>query len=99
MLFVLGGAQVGDDKVLRFDVTVVDALAVTEGDSITHLGKHAGDEVEAPVGKQLVWMKGGKERGGRRGRRRVGNEPLFMVAGLLEEVEKIFTRNVLEKKE
>ena len=73
MLFVLSGAQVGDNKVLRFDVTVVDALTVTEGDSIAHLGKHAGDEVEAAVGKQLVGMKRGKERGGRRHRRRVGS--------------------------
>ena len=89
----------GDDKVFGLDVTVVDALTVTEGDGIAHLGKHAGDEVEATVGKQLVGMKRGKERGGRRRRRRVGTQPLFVVAGLLEEIEKIFTRNVLKEKE
>lgn len=89
----------GDDKVLGLDITVVDAFAVTERNSIAHLGKHAGNEVKAAVGKQLVGMKRGKERGGRRGRRWVGNKPLFMVAGLLEEVEKIFARNVLKEKE
>lgn len=41
----------GDDKVLGLDVTVVNALAVTEGDSLAHLGKHARDEAEAAVGK------------------------------------------------
>ena len=57
---ILGGVQLGNDKVPRFDVTVVDALTVTEGDSIAHLGKHAGNETEAAVGKQLVGMKRGK---------------------------------------
>ena len=57
---ILGGVQVGNDKVPRLDVMVVDALAVTEGNSITHLGKHAGNETEAAVGKQLVGMKRGK---------------------------------------
>jgi hypothetical protein len=88
---------VGDDKVLRLDITVEDALAVTEGDGLAHLGKHGGDEAEAAVGKQLIGMKRGKERGGRRRRGRVGSHQLFVVAGLLEEVEKIFTRDVLEK--
>jgi hypothetical protein len=94
-----GGGQVGDDKVLGLDVTVEDALAVTEGDSIAHLGKHACDEVEAAVGKQLVGMKRGKERGGRRRGGRVGSEPLIVVTGLLEKVEKVFTRDVLKEKE
>lgn len=99
MLFVLGSPQVGDDKVLGLDITVIDAFPVTEGNSIAHLGKHAGNEVKAAVGKQLVGMKRGKERGGRRRRRRVGSKPLFMVAGLFEEVEKVFARNVLKEKE
>lgn len=51
MLFVPGGAQVGDDKVLGLDVTVIDGLAMTEGNGFAHLGKHVGDEVEAAVGK------------------------------------------------
>ena len=89
----------GNDKVLGLDVTVVDALAVTEGDSIAHLREHAGDEMEAAVGKQLVGMKRGKERGSRRRRGRVGSDPLFVITGLLEEVEKIFTRNILKEKE
>ena len=89
----------GDDKVLGLDVTVEDALAVTEGDSIAHLGKHACDEVEAAVGQQLVGMKRGKERGGRRRGGGVGSEPLIVVPGLLEKVEKVFTRDVLEEKE
>jgi len=44
-------------------------------------------------------MKRGKERGGRRRRGRVGSEPLFVITGLLEEVEKVLTRNVLKEKE
>lgn len=44
-------------------------------------------------------MKRGKERGGRKGRGGVGSQPLFMVTGLLEEVEKVFTRDVLKEKE
>jgi hypothetical protein len=97
--FVLGVAQIGDDEVLRLDVTVVDALAVTKGDGIAHLGKHARDELQAAVGKQLVGRQRGKERGGRRRRGRVGSHQLFVVAGLLEEVEKIFARDVLKDKE
>jgi hypothetical protein len=35
---------IGDDKVLGFDVPVKNVHRVTDGDSLTHLREHGGDE-------------------------------------------------------
>lgn len=36
--------SIGNDKVLRFDVPMEDVGRMTDGDSLTHLGEHGGDE-------------------------------------------------------
>ena len=50
-----------DNEILRFDITVKNALLVTGSDSITHLGKHAGNEPQTCRTEELRGMKGSEK--------------------------------------
>ena len=91
-----------DDKVLWLDVAVKDAVLVTGGNSITHLGKHASDESQPGRAEELRRVEG-REKGRRRGGPRGGGWDIFrgdgsrvvMVTCLLKEVEQVLAGYIL----
>jgi hypothetical protein len=54
------------DKVLGLDVSMTDSNIVTECDSLTHLAKHGGDQLQSPCREQGI----GRIRGQQTWRRR-----------------------------
>jgi hypothetical protein len=50
-----------NDEIFRFDVTVIDALLVTRGNGIAHLGKHARNEPQPSRAEELGRMKGSEK--------------------------------------
>lgn len=97
---------VSDNKILWFDVTVKDALLVTGGNSVAHLGEHAGNQPQTGGAEELRWMEGSEQGGGRGSPRRGGCNifwgdgcRLVMVTCLFQEVKQIFAGNVLQQQE
>jgi len=84
------GPTIGDNEILRLDVTMKHGRIVAGSYGLTHLGKHGGDKAETFVGQQLRRVKGGKEPrcGWSMGQRRIGGRiDVVMIAGLFQKIE------------